>query len=82
MKYTNAEIKEILDAAMATSGTNPSKIKYRESSINATRANYDKELKKLARLESELEYAQNALKDVTYGPGETNNGNIVGSFAE
>ncbi len=75
-----AEVKKIVDDEIARIITEPSKIKYRSSSIFSTIKNYGKRLKKL---EKSLEDAKKDLKEFKYGPGEVNrDGSFLGGYAD
>ena len=75
-----AEVKKIVDEEIARVITEPSKIKYRSSSILSTIKNYGKKLRKL---ESSLEDAKKDIKNFKYGPGEaTRAGSFLGSYAD
>ena len=75
-----AEVRKIVGEEIARVVTEPSRIKYRSSSILSTIKNYGKKLRKL---ESSLEDAKNDLKNFKYGPGEEKrNGSFLGSYAD
>lgn len=75
-----AEVKKIVDDEIARIITEPSKIKYRSSSIFSTIKNYGKRMKKL---EKSLEDAKKDIRDFKYGPGEVNrDGSFLGGYAD
>ena len=75
-----AEVKKIVDEEIARIVTEPSKIKYRSSSIFSTIKNYGKRMQKL---QNSLEDAKKDLKEFHYGRGEVNrDGSFLGGYAD